>query len=244
LASGFVAILLGIAIGGLYWASQQVPAFYPEVLSQDRATAQQASDGLLRSIAALVSDIRKSGPWQALLTAEEINGWLSYDLVRNHPRLFPASISDPRVAVEQDRLKIAFHWQRSVWSAIVFLETEVYLRAPNIVAVRICKARAGMLPLPLRGVLDELIASGREIGLEIDEQQFEGDPLLLITLPLGNGAREDSFCLESLELNSGEIYLAGRSQREGVGKPSLARRPREPQERASEAQAEKQNLQR
>ncbi len=238
----FVAI--AVIAGSLYLASQQTPPFYAQALAQDPATARHASDVMLRQTAALVSDLRRAGQWQAIYTAEQINGWLAYDVQRNHPHLFPSGISEPRIAFGNDHLQIAFRWQKPGWSAIVSLEAELYLQEVNVVALRIRTARAGKLPLPLGSLLNDVAASGRELGLAVDQQQIEGDPLLLITLPSVSNDTGKQLSLESLELHDGELYVAGRSQREGEAVPPLARKTDRNQSVSPEAQVEKLNLQR
>jgi hypothetical protein len=237
--------LLAMATGGFFairWACQQAPSFYCNALAQDRSTAKQASDALLREAAALVSGLHKNGPWQAMFTAEQINGWLAYDMLQNHPHLLPSTISDLRVAIQPDRAQIAFRWVKPAWSAIVFLETQIYLRDENVVAVRICKARAGLLPLPLGGLLRDLTSAAEEAGLRVDQEQIEGDPVLLISVAGLNGG-DKLLNLESLELTAGEIYVAGRTNSELAGGP-LARRPEPDRNAATDAHAEKSNVQR
>jgi hypothetical protein len=227
---------------GLYWACQNAPEFYSEALNQKNVQVRQASDALLREAAAFASDVRKPGHWQALFTAEQINGWLAYDMLQNHPHLLPPGISNLRLAIDRDRAQIAFKWTKPAWSSIVSLETEIYLREENVVAIRICKARAGLLPLPLGGLLHDLLAAAEEIGLPVDQQQVDGDPLLIISLAAIQ-PKDKVLCLESLELSNGEIYLAGHSDRESPG-GQVAVTPDGPRATAAAAQAEKTNIQR
>jgi hypothetical protein len=240
------AAVLGALAGTIYWACQHGPAFYRQALAQDRASAKQGSDALLREAAALASHLRRPGQWHALFTAEQINGWLAYDVRQNHPQLFPPSISEPRVAIENNRTQIAFTWRKAGWSAVVSLETEIYLRQINVVAVRICRARAGILPLPLASLLNDLMAAGQEIGLQIDQEQIEGDPLLVVTLPwadeAGSPHPSEHLSLDSLEVNEGEIYVAGHTQR-GQLAGSMARKPGDDQS-STESQLENSNIQR
>jgi hypothetical protein len=223
LAIGLIAVgILGLGVGMLYWASQQVPPFYASAVTIDSAAAQSSSNAMLRQTTALASDIRRGRQWQALITAAEINGWLAYDAPRNHPHLLPPEIQDPRVQIDDDLLKIAFRWNGATWSAIVSFEVEVYLQAPNVLAVRIHQARAGKLPLPLGGLIASFVKSGQAAGLAIDLQQIGNDPLLLVTLPT---APDNQLLLESLELRAGEVYLAGRPQVESEQAAKVATRP-------------------
>jgi hypothetical protein len=243
IVGALVAISIGAAVGALYWASQQSPPFYTEALSQDPAAARQASDVMLRRTAALVSDVRRRSEWQAIFTADQINGWLAYDVRKNHPTLFPPEITEPRVNLANDRLQVAFRWHRPGWSAVVSLEAELYLQDVNVVAVRIRRARAGKLPLPLGTLLDDVAESGRDIGLAVDRQEIEGDPLMLITLPSVFNDAGKRLSLDSLELHDGELYVAGRTQRDGESTP-IAQRSSSEIPTATDGQLERLNIQR
>jgi hypothetical protein len=116
------------------------------------------------------------------------------------------------------------------------------LRDENVVAVRICKARAGLLPLPLGGLLRDLTSAAEEAGLRVDQEQIEGDPVLLISVAGLNGG-DKLLNLESLELTAGEIYMAGRTNSGLAGGP-LARRPEPDRNAATDTQTEKSNVQR
>jgi hypothetical protein len=223
LAIGIGAVgVLAVAIGAVYWASQYVPPFYASAVELDATAAQTSSDAMLRQTAAVASDIQRRRNWQALITAEQINGWLAYDVQRNHPHLLPPEVHDPRVQIEGDLLKIAFRWSGPSFSSVVSCQMEVYLQEPNVVAIRIQNARAGKLPLPLGGIVQSFVDSAHDAGLLIDQRQIDSDPLLLVTLPTAANDNE-SMLLETFELREGGVYLAGRSQSDA---PAVATRPK------------------
>jgi hypothetical protein len=216
-------------------------------LAQDPTGAKQDSDALLHQAAALAGDLRRPGQWHALFTAQEINGWLACDVPHNHPQLFPAHATEPRVAIENNKAQVAFTWHKAGFSAVISLEAEIYLREINVVAVRIFHARVGLLPLPLAGLLADVTTAGREAGLQIDQQQIEGDPVLLVTIPCSDSQNKsrpaDQLCLDSLEVSEGEIYLAGHTGR-GQTTTSSAQRTETNPEQYPAAQVEKSNIQR
>jgi hypothetical protein len=90
--------------------------------------------------------------------------------------------------------------------------------------------------------LHDFISAAENAGLHIDQEQVDGDPVLLISVA-GLQGGDKSLSLESLELTNGEVYLAGRSERETPPGP-LARRSEMERNSATDAQGEKTNVQR
>ncbi len=233
-----VALVLLAAAGWAYLSSRTVPPFYAQALARPADTVHEDSDALVRKAAGLFNDLRKSGRWQALFTADQINGWLADDLLKNYPSLLPPTITEPRVAIENGRLMLGFRWHQPNWTVVVSAETEVYLRHPNTIAVRVRKLRAGNLPLPLKNLLNELAASGRKLDLQIVESEIDGDPLLLITPPQDRQYNDLVVQLDSLELRDGQLHVSGRSQRGTQPLPPVAERPRDAATQAAPVQSQ------
>ena len=85
LIAGGLAVLVALVLLGLYLAARHEPAFYRQAMEIDNAVLEKASDRMLQQATALASAVKKEGRWEVLLTAQEINGWLAVDMVRNHP---------------------------------------------------------------------------------------------------------------------------------------------------------------
>ena len=147
-----LVLVVSLGLTTVYWGSQQVPEFYEQALAEDPQAAEQASGEMLEQAAALASDIEQGGRWEAVFTAEQINGWLAVDMERNYPDLLPSSLSDPRVAIEPDTFWIACRIDRGKLKGVVSMAADAYLARTNVVALRIRHARAGILPLPLDDV--------------------------------------------------------------------------------------------
>ena len=210
-----LAVLLVLGVGGyvLYRASQQVPEFYREALQAAPKAREEASDEMVQQVTALVSDTQKDGQWEAVFTAEQINGWLAVDMMQNHPDLLPSSVEDPRVTIEPDKIRIACHVDQGNWTGVVSVAVDVYLAEANVVAVRIREARAGSLPLPLQGILDQISKKAAQTDLQIRWRQAEGDPVLEVTVPPPRDKNDKRVRIERLQLGEGKVYVSGSTER-------------------------------
>ena len=214
------AILLGVVLlmvlAGLsvvYWASQQVPEFYTEVVDVDPDVQRQASEEMLQQTTALISDVKQEGRWETIFTAEQINGWLAVDLVENHPDALPDMFRDPRVAIEPDTLTVAVRFQQGRTSSVLTLPVEPYLPKPNLLALRIRKARAGLVPVPLGSLLDHVTEVAGQMGFHLRRRYEEGDPVLIVLMPSPGEEDDKLLQIDTLKLNEGEIYAAGTTSR-------------------------------
>ena len=85
-----------------------------------------------------------------------------------------------------------------------------------MLAVRIERARAGAVPLPLKDVTSKLVAACENIGCKVELREVGADPLLLLTLPMNdNSARNGTIRVETVELREGELHIAGQTVRSG-----------------------------
>lgn len=215
LAAAVLAVLLLAAVVALvsaYRASQQAPEFYRLALEVDPAVHKVGSDQMLQRATALASDVKKPGRWQALFTEEQINGWLAVDLVNNHSVALPPTISDPRVRIEPGSVTFACRVRQDRWESVLSLTVDVYLAAPDTVALRIRRARAGAMPLPLDTVLAHAAQAARHARRPVEWRQVDGDPVALLPLEPMNKHRI-TVAIDTLSLREGAIYVAGTTKR-------------------------------
>jgi hypothetical protein len=211
LAAGCLLVLAAVALVALYSAARYEPAFYRKAMETDRAALEKGSDRMLQKAAALQSSLAKVGHWEFLFTADEINGWLAVDLARNHPHTLPPTLRDPRVAITPNEITVACRFEQSGLSSVVSLAVGPYVPEPNVVAVRIVRARAGLLPLPLGAVLDRLSQAAGDLRLQLRWRHSGGDPVAMFSVPGDDGER--IVRIETVRLGDGEIFIAGTTQR-------------------------------
>ena len=140
---GVVLVIFVSVLGfGLYRATKSVPEFYEIALAADPADQKAASSEMFNRSNRLYRQAKERGTWQALFTAEQINGFLAIDLQQKFPELLPGEIRDPRVAIRPGSASLGCRYESSQLSTVLSIETQVYLAGPDVVAVRIEGARA------------------------------------------------------------------------------------------------------
>ena len=202
---GLAAIFLLVA----YRATQHVPDFYREALTAESSAQEKDSDRMLQRAASLHNSVKRQGTWQGEFTAAEVNGWLATDLPRNQPQLLPRGFHDPRVKIEPDGVTLACLIERGGLRCVVSLEVDVYVDTPNVISLRVRKARAGAIPWPLGQILEGVSEAGRRADLRVRWRQAGGDPVALISLPPVQGNRGKIIRIEKIGLDQGVIHVAG-----------------------------------
>jgi uncharacterized protein YpmS len=217
-----VVAVLGI-LGGLllYRAVKHVPAFYQQAMEVSLQEHMVASDKMVRDVAGLVSDVNKTGRWQAVFTAAEINGWLAVELAKKRPELLPPSLSDPRVSITKEGVSVACRFRSPALDSVASLTVDVYRPELDpadplngrVVALQVRKVRAGNLPLPLGKILEEVSKATGQLDWEVRWRQAGGEPVALVTIPPPRGRGDKLVLIDTIELAEGEIRVAGTSRR-------------------------------
>ncbi len=200
---------IGLSAYWLYHASRQVPHFYQEEIARDPSEQETPRDEFVAQATALASDLHRSGHWQILFTAEQINAWLALELSQNYPAILPSNLHDPRIEIGEKEATLACRYQHGDSSTVLSLTVDVYLQEPHVLALRIRRARAGALPIPLAQVLDGISHAARELKLRLEWRKAYGDPVALITLSSPADPHGKSPQLQVVELRQGELFVSG-----------------------------------
>ncbi|MGA2060316.1 MAG: hypothetical protein ABSG67_07520 [Thermoguttaceae bacterium] len=209
---GIPAVLIAGLIG-MFLALRYVPKFYRDALAVEPEIQELGSDQMLQRTAALVSDLRKSGKWHTRFTAEQINGWLAMDFVKNHHGALPPLFSDPRVAIDSDGIVLACRYEGGIVSTVLTLTVEPYVPEENVLALRIVRVRAGLVPMPLGKVLDGISDAARRSEWRIEWRQSGGDPVALLSTPPPDNEEDLAVKIEVIRLGKGDIFVSGATER-------------------------------
>lgn len=205
-----------IAVCLTYWAYRQtraVPEFYEQAALTMPADVGRASDQLQRQVQELHDRVRHTGSWQATFSDDQINAWLVRALPLTFPKLLPAGVQEPRVMIENGRLRAAARYKDPRIETVVSFEVAVELTdQPNVLAVRIENLRAGALPLPLERFRKGISREAAKSDLEVRWDQTDSGSVALVTIP----SDHESFVrtpviVEALALGGGQLSLAGHT---------------------------------
>ena len=202
-----------LLVASIHYATHQQPEFYRHAMARSPATQAEVGDQLEKQVLTLHNDTRHEGKWQASFSDDQINGWLASDLDDKFPNALPPQFKNPRVSIDEKYVRLACRYVDNPMSAFLSMEIDLYLTdEPNVVALQIRKARAGMFPVPLVNVLNTITDVARRAEIELDWKTYSGDPVALVKIPVQRDELKQLLHLDAIELRAGELYLSGRTE--------------------------------
>jgi len=210
-----VGALLLIASGGagfLWWGSRQPPAFYraAERTIASPVVRRQATRHFEQQTQRLVDEIRQAEEWAEEFSEAEINAWLAEEFPREFADIVPPEVSDPRLHIEPDGLRLGFKLDLpDQWSGIVSLRVRASVAEPNHLEIRIDSIQAGLIPVPVTDILKEVVAEASRRGLQIDWQDDEEGGVAHVTL-ISKGEGDPR--LDAIEFSEGHLRVKGSSR--------------------------------
>jgi hypothetical protein len=186
--------------------------FYEQALQLEPEVLERGSRELESRATALYSDARQVGQWQALFTAEQINGWLALQLAEFEERELPGQIRDPRVAISPDLFTLGFRATSGSVDTVVSVDAGVFLTEDGGIAIRLMSVRAGALPLPVMQLADEIAAVCHELSLPVRWTRDEGQPLAIVEVHSDASNDKHRFFIDAIQLGDGELYVAGHTE--------------------------------
>jgi hypothetical protein len=213
IALGVVALFVGG--GGLTLALLLLhePPFYANALVAPAEDRQRASKEFGdRCNYVFNSVINPEAPWDVTFTEEQINSYFTEHLATTAglEKILPEGMTAPRIALEPDRVRLAFRWGASPWSTIVSVEFRVWL-APqevNVVALEVLGIRAGALPISASSMLERFSETLRRQEVDINWYRYQGHPVALLRFP--SAGRTPPVQLRRLSLQDHAVTIGGQ----------------------------------
>ncbi len=211
---GLATLIVGLLASGLYWlwwASTQSPEFYRVVEQQlaNPVERKHVAQEFVEQSQQFVEEMKTSPQWTREFTDAQINAWLIEDFPREFADAIPSEVSQPRVKIGRDGIRIGVKVdQAGQWNGIVSVHLKARMLAPNEVAIELKSIQAGLVPVPLKSVIEQINEQAQAHGIEV-EWRREGDHELAIVRVTHEGPESPQ--LEQIEFREGAIRVTGSS---------------------------------
>jgi hypothetical protein len=214
LAIGIVLFLLGSAGAALYLLARYEPAFYVRgnIAPGDQRKAL-SGECIAEFFKVLNGIARDRGEWEGRLKEEQVNSYFAEDFITNHSVEYPLpdGFSEPRVALEADRIRLGFRYGSGWKSTVISIDMRVWLiaREPNAVALKFERIHAGALPISAQSLLDRVADFAHQKDIEATWYRHNGRPVLVLRFEADKS--NPRFRLLQLELRPGMLRIHGKS---------------------------------
>src|SRR5437763_2398548 len=177
-----ITALLVAALGGAYYAAQQVRPFYEHALRIEHEVLEKSSRELESRATALYTDAKQIGQWRALFTAQQINAWLAKQQAADKKGELLAGVRDPRIALTRDCLTLGFRSKSSGVETVFSVDASVLLTKEGAVGISFKSVRAGALPLPVMKAADIIATATAKMKLPVRWTQQDGRPIAIVSI--------------------------------------------------------------
>jgi hypothetical protein len=214
LGIGLLVLLGGTVAGVVALLVLHEPEFYPRVALPPGQERQQHSMEFQAKCASLFNGMKDDRVWQEKFTQAQINSYLEEDFIRSgfSEQFLPQGISDPRVSITPEKIRLAFRYGTDPWcSTVVSIDFRVWLcpREANVVALELQGLHAGSLPITAQSLLERISEVARRQDIEVTWYRLNGNPVALLHFQATQP--RPTVWLERLELSEGQLVIGGRS---------------------------------
>jgi hypothetical protein len=221
LAGASLLLIFGIVIGLILMVRHE-PSFYHRVEIPPGKARQEMSDACSGQFFELKNNWQegrsKQGAreWDVIIHEAQLNSYFEEDYVTHHnlDQVFrKQGITDPRIALENDKLRLAFRYGEPPWSTIISYDLKLWLAKDeaNVICVEFLGRHAGALPMATQSLLNEISDVASKSGFDISWYRHQGNPVALVKIQGPNGSQAPAQ-LRRLEVRQGWISISGVSQ--------------------------------
>jgi hypothetical protein len=209
-----LALTAALVLVGVYHAVRREPPFYRQALAAPHERQLEGGEDFERTALALHNQLQHLGRWETCLTSDEINGWLATTLPEKFPELLPQGLGEPRIAIEDDSVRIAVRYREGGVETVLSIAGEIYLTAQdNEIAIRLYQPRAGLVPVPIARLMRIVSERAAQADIPLRWTEVRGAPVALVRLPLNSvGEDHKRVVVDTLDWKSGRLLVAGRAE--------------------------------
>ncbi len=213
LAIGIAALLACGVSTVLFLLVRYEPKPYLEAAVPPGPERTDLSKTFTRDFTQLIINVAQQEPeWDAKFTEKEINSYFAESFITSNldEPLEREGISQPRVVIEPEKVRVAFRYGTGFWSTVIFIDMRVWLpeNASNVVALQLIGFHAGALPISAQSLLERISEIGRQNNIDVNWYRHEGHPVALLRFQADNP--HPTLELQAIHLEPGAITIQGR----------------------------------
>jgi hypothetical protein len=208
-------LLLLLAIGSaatLLSLVRQEPAWYRAAAIPPGPERTAGSKAFNTEFFALINSLKYDDEPFVALSDTQTNSFFEEDFLamRYDRELSLDNISQPRVAFDQDHIRVGFRYGHGLWSSIVTIDLRVWVPAaePNVVALELEGLHAGALPIAAQSLLEEIAEIGRRKGIDVSWYRRGRNPVALLRFQPDQP--RPTFQLKAVQLKEHSIVIQWR----------------------------------
>jgi hypothetical protein len=213
--AGAVILLVAGTVTGLAVMVRQEPAFYREKAEAPGEARRQQSKAFVEQSFNLLSSITGESPtWRASFTERQINSYFEEHFLEQGfaDKVLPDAVSEPRVALDEDTVRLAFRYGSPPWSTVISIDLRVWQpkNELNVVALELQGLHAGSLPISAQSLLEEISEVARRKNIEVTWYRHGGNPVALLRFV--SDRPRPTVQLKFLRVADGALTVAGISE--------------------------------
>jgi hypothetical protein len=161
----------------------------------------------------LLGGVLDKREWDARFSEQQINSYFQEDFLNKHneENPLPAGMSEPRIALDTDRIRFGFRYGTGIWSTVITLDLRVWLvvKEANTIALEFRSLHAGAIPISAQWLLERVSESARLRDIEVTWYRNQGRPVLVLRFQAQRTS--PTFQLMKLKIQDGMLLIRGRS---------------------------------
>jgi hypothetical protein len=215
LGLGILLLVTGSVSAGLVLLIRNDPDYYLRCAIPPGEERQRHSREFQSEFASLLTHCLNhyDEQWTDQFTQEQINSYFEEDFVPSGmmETVLPEGVRAPRIAIEPDKIRLAFRYGKGAWSTIISIDIRVWLtKEPNVVALELKSLHAGALPISAQSLLEQLSETAQQHHIEVTWYRHRnGNPVALLRFQADRPRPTVQLC--RLELRKGLIVIGGQS---------------------------------
>jgi hypothetical protein len=225
LALAIVVVVVGSVGTTLALLVRHEPGFYRRSAVPPGPIRRLHSNAFVSELSKIVTSINdRSSKWYAIFTDAQINSYFEEQFIQSgtYKGFLPEGVSSPRIAIEADKIRLAFRYGEPPWSTIISIDLRVWLvkNEANVVALELQGLHAGSLPISAQSLLERISEACQRKKIDVKWYRLpdNGNPVALLRFQ--SKGHSPSVQLFKLELREGLLVIGGRSVNPSVSSPS------------------------